>query len=309
MRDHRAALAVLCLALLLPLLLTGCQGPYASGHLLFLIAERDEGFYWENLLQGASLAAKDNGWTLESAFLSKGENLDDLLAQAGERGAETIALALLPEHLPADYAYETPLILMGADWSHPRVSVRVFDENTIIGKRVGQLLAKRIGLQKNLMLVTTTETYVYDDEWETALRNELGMQGSQVVSRVNCADNANLAYARCRWALEAHPEIEGIVCSSENATTGALRAVRSLGVPAPIIGADFNSNIALGLRDGLLCLTVVRNAYACGYMGVENAIRLSSGKSAAVKKQLDAVYVDADNLFDDEMRVFLFDVD
>lgn len=304
MRHHRAALAALMLALLLPL--AGCQGRYSS-RLIFLIAERDEGFYWENLVEGAALAAKDSGWTVERAYLSDGEDLAALMDLAGERGADMVALALSPDRLPDAYAGEAPLLLLGAEAERLPATVRIFDEEATIGKREGQLLAKRIGLQKKLMLVVADEAL--GGEWETALRGELGLQGSQVISRIDCSDDANLAYARCRRTLEAHPEIEGIVCLSENATNGALRAVRSLGVQTPIVGADFNPSIALGLRDGLLCLTVVRNAYACGYMGVENAIKIAGGKPAAAKKQLDAVYVDADNMFDEEMRVFLFDVD
>ena len=65
MRAHRLARPALGLTLVLLLLLSlpGCAAG-AGAQRLVLLAQDDEGFYWENLLSGARLAAQDAGWEI-----------------------------------------------------------------------------------------------------------------------------------------------------------------------------------------------------------------------------------------------------
>lgn len=309
MRAHHLARAALSLTLLVCLLLTGCQ-PDERPHLIFLVVEDEQGYYWENLIEGATVAAQDNGWLLHIALYDPEAGLDPLIAQAEGFNADYLALALNRHNLPDSYPDTLPLILLGSDALSDDASILVSGEETTIGKRTGQLCAWAIGLQKRMMLLTTTPSLDPADDWEIALRGELGFQGSLVSARVNCEDDENEAYLQCRQLLSSTSPPDGIICRTESATQGALRAVRSLGLQIPIIGTDFNDEIALGLRDGLVRLTVVRSAFAYGYMGVENAIRLSNGRYSGLEttKLLDAVYVDADNMFDENLLAFLYDI-
>lgn len=54
--------------------------------------------------------------------------------------------------------------------------------------------------------------------------------------------------------------------------------------------------------------TVVHTIYGCAYMAVENAIRMASGREADGKKTLEALYVDAENMFDDALAPLLYEV-
>lgn len=309
MRAHHSARAALCLIAALCLLLTGCSRSN-SLRLIVLGVEREQGSYWENLIQGASVAAQDNGWALETVLYDPEAGLEGLVRHAQDESADYLALALYSAHLPSSYSEDIPLILLGADACAADASILVAGEESTIGKRTGQLCAQAIGLQKRILLLTSTPALTPDSDWEIALRGEMGPQGSQVAARLDCGDDQDRAYDLCCDLLSTM-EVDGVLCDSENATLGALRAVRTLGLQVPVMGAGFDSEIALGLRDGLVRFTVVRSAYAYGYMGVENAVRLANGRYTGLetRKMLDAVYVDANNMFDENLLVFLYDLE
>ena len=309
MRHHRTALQALCLsAALLAGLLCGCSGRDAA-HNIRLVADSTEGYYWENLIAGAQLAADDAGWQLEVALWDGEGGMQAQIDAARQSGADFLAIAAADTEprLPQGYNGDPEVILIGQETGDAATVNIAYDSNTV-GRAVGTQAGNRIGLQKNFLLVATTETYRFSDRWEDALRNVLGQQGSRIVRRVDCGDDAERACSLCLAELDSGVRYDGILCASENATLGALRAVRALGSDVPIIGAEFNDEIALGLRDGLVRGTVVHTVYGCAYMAVENAIRMASGREADGKKTLEVLYVDAENMFDDALAPLLYEV-
>ena len=309
MRHHRAALPALCLsAALLAGALCGC-GSTDAARSIRLVTDKTEGFYWENLIAGAQLAADDAGWQLEVALWDEQEGMQAQIDAARQSGAEFLAIASASTEprLPQGYNGDPEVILIGQQTGDAATVNIAYDSNTV-GRAVGTQAGNQIGLQKNFLLVATTETYRFSDRWEDALRNVLGQQGSRVAQRVDCGDDAERAYSLCLAAMDSGVRYDGILCASENATLGALRAVRALGSDVPIIGAEMNDEIALGLRDGQVRGTVVHTIYGCAYMAVENAIRMASGREADGKKTLEALYVDAENMFDDALAPLLYEV-
>ena len=309
MRNHRAALTALCLsAALLTGALCGCSGG-DEARSIRLIADSTEGFYWENLIAGAQLAADDAGWQLEVVQWDEEGGMQAQIDAARQSGADFLAIAAddAEPRLPQGYNGSPEVILIGQQTGDAATVNIAYDSNTV-GRAVGTQAGNQIGLQKNFLLVATTETYRFSDRWEDALRNVLGQQGSRVAQRVDCGDDAERAYSLCLAALDSGVRYDGILCASENATLGALRAVRALGSDVPIIGAEMNDEIALGLRDGQVRGTVVHTIYGCAYMAVENAIRMASGREADGKKTLEALYVDAENMFDDALAPLLYEV-
>jgi ABC-type sugar transport system substrate-binding protein len=303
-RAHRLARPALglILAALLLLALPGCAAG-ASAQRLVLLVQSDEGFYWENLLSGALLAAQDAGWQAEVRLLDPEADLASQLPSPAE--ASLAALALDGAQGAVSLESEVPLAALGCEVSG--ASAEIAGEETTIGKRTGQLIAQKLGLQKRFLLLSGAETYSQDD-WEVALRGELGLQGSLISARL-CTQSEEEAYAFCFSMLSQDSRIDGIVCRTQAATRGALRAVRTLGLQTPIVAADFDDDIALGLRDGLIPFSVVRNAYAYGYAGTEAALARVSGHWKDLPDRVDAVYVDANNMFDDEMLLYLYDID
>lgn len=302
MRAHSPARAALSLlALLLCLLPAGCAG--APAQRVLLLADGLEGYYWSNLIEGAELAAREAGWTLETRLRQAETPLAEQLPRYGE--AELCVLALDGAQGQAAAACEVPLAALGCEISGADTTHT--GEETTIGKRTGQLIAGKIGLQKRFLLLTSAE-YASQDDWEVALRGELGQHGSLVAGRL-AAKEEEAFFTYCFDELRKDGSIDGILCRTEAASRGALRAVRLLGLQTPIVAADFDADIALGLRDGLVRFSVVRNAYAYGYAGVEAALRRAQGGSASLPERVDALYIDVYNMYDEELQPYLYAIE
>ena len=203
MRAHRLARPALglTLALLALLSLLGCAAGVGAQRLV-LLAQDDEGFYWENLLSGARLAAQDAGWEIEVRLLDGESDLAGQLPAAGE--ADLAAVALDGAQGEAVLRSEVPLVALGCEIEG--ASGGIAGEETTIGRRTGQLIAKKIGLQRRFLLLTSAESYAQDD-WEVALRGELGNQGSLVAERLT-VDSEEAAFAYCLELLARDSRID-----------------------------------------------------------------------------------------------------
>lgn len=310
MRDHQVARTALCLTLALAcLFLHGCT-PAEDKKQIVLITQGQEGYYWQNLNEGARLAAADHGCELEQKVIGEDGSLTELLAQASASDASLIALAVPQTGLPKVYNGAKPLALLGANDNGAYSLCRTYGEEAMIGKRIVQLLFGNNGLQSELLLLTDTPEYSLSNTFEIAIRAELGVGGGHIYERQYATDTST-AYELSLRALQQKPlMIDCIVATTQAATVGALRAVRETDLPVRVIGTDINREIALGLQDKIVTFSVVYSAYAYGYTGIDNAIRLLGGEEGLETRTLfDAVYVSYENMFEDDLAVYLFDPD
>ena len=302
MRTHHPAASAL--TLLLCLLLCGCTSSAPSRKHALLLAAGDEGYYWENLIEGAQDAAADNGWELSVQILSPEEDVSQALADA-DGSADLIALAPSPQAVPEAAALETPLALLGNDAPALPAVYRVYD-TILMGTTTGGSFFKYIGLQKDVLLVVDPSEYAHASTWRTRFLTQMGFQGSRILRTVDATSEIDGMAAEIASTLAVNPSIDGIVCTTQNGTCAALHAVRQSGRFVPILGADFNQEIAQGIYDGYIRASVVRNGYAYGYMGIENAILILSGQNISESRTLDALVIDKDNLFDDAYAPLLY---
>ncbi|MDR2514857.1 MAG: hypothetical protein LBD02_06565 [Christensenellaceae bacterium] len=300
-KTFRILCALLCL-LLLPLL--GCARPNSG---LWLVCSSDQGFYWQSLIDGARQAAADHHRELNLRILADGEGLSELLTPLVRGGAELVLLALDRDDIPPGFYAPLPVVALGCELpNQPNLLGQYRNSEYFTGQETMQTLKREIGNQIEVLLVTGEEHYRPDDAWEAELRREGGLGGLIFHERIVCYGDANLAYLGCKAALEAHPGVRALICQSESATLGALRALRELGGPARILGREMNEEIALGVEDGLVQASYVTNAYALGYLGLGD--QLNPGQDAAGPRLLviDSIAVRAENLFSEPIVRLLF---
>lgn len=313
MRKIRAALSALLICALSLGLLSGCEARDETPG-IYLVADDTEGYYWENLIDGATAAAEDLGWKIE---VVRYDALVDMQAHwdaASERGDEYIVTALSTEEprmtaLNTAGAEKPELVVLGKNIDEAPASLRIVFDQSNAGKSLGRRVAGQIGLQKSYLMVADTEDYRYWDDWEVELRTALGAQGSCVLRRINCDGDEQTAYTQCAMALSLLGDrIDGIICVGQMGTRGAIRAQRERRLDIPIIGAEFDDEIALGLRDGLVQCTFVHSAYGCGYMGIERAVNAYEGRETESIVRLESLCIDADNMFDENLLPVLYKI-
>ena len=113
--------------------------------------------------------------------------------------------------------------------------------------------------------------------------------------------------------LQEHPEINVLLAFNEPTSVGAAEAVQQLGMSDAVFLVGFDSNVETvdDLQTGEVDALVVQNPYAMGYLGVESAYKLLTGRSRELQPTVDTStrIVDRDNLFamDSQKALFSFD--
>ena len=81
--------------------------------------------------------------------------------------------------------------------------------------------------------------------------------------------------------MTAHPELEGLFCSSEAASVGAAQAIRARGMVGKIkvVGFDSGPTLERSLREGVIDALVVQDPFILGYLGVETVIQKLKGET------------------------------
>ena len=113
--------------------------------------------------------------------------------------------------------------------------------------------------------------------------------------------------------LQEHPEINVLLAFNEPTSVGAAEAVQQLGMSDAVFLVGFDSNVDTvdDLQTGEVDALVVQNPYAMGYLGVESAYKLLTGRARELQSIVDTStrIVDRDNLFamDSQKALFAFD--
>ena len=104
-----------------------------------------------------------------------------------------------------------------------------------------------------------------------------------------------------------------LLAFNEPTSVGAAAAVRGLEMSDTVFLVGFDSNVDTvdDLQTGEVDALVVQNPYAMGYLGVESAYKLLTGRARELQSIVDTStrIVDRDNLFamDSQKALFAFD--
>jgi ribose transport system substrate-binding protein len=88
--------------------------------------------------------------------------------------------------------------------------------------------------------------------------------------------------------MTANPDLKGIYATNEGSTVGAGNAIQQAGKAGTVkfVGFDWSADTKALIEKGVLQATMVQNPYQMGYLGVQAAVDLVSGKALA-KKEID----------------------
>jgi ribose transport system substrate-binding protein len=85
--------------------------------------------------------------------------------------------------------------------------------------------------------------------------------------------------------LTAHPDVDGIFCSNESGTTGAMQALKSRGSNIKLVGFDWSPTTLAGLAAGQIDSLVIQDPFRMGYEAVLACVKAI--KKEPVEKQIN----------------------
>lgn len=273
--------------------------------------------FFKSLFAGASTASIEYN---VNVTLEGPENEEDyetqnrLLEQAIKNKAKAIVLSAIDYNKSVEIverAVDAGIYVVAVDSSinTDKISAYIGTDNYEAGREAGEALLKTPG-NLNLGLVNFDVNSYNGQERERGVMDVVAENPRlRVAADINVASNIPDTESGTAAMLTGHREINAIVTFNEWTTLGVGYAVSELGLKdqTTVVGFD-NNVISVGmLETGEMDALIVQNPYAMGYLGVETAWNLISGKEVPKKKiRTETMTATRENMFDTASQKLMF---
>lgn len=310
-----AAAAAVCLPL------SGCDPTAGDPHKVALVVKSSETQFFLSMFAGAEAAAAEYNIDLTITAPDSEEDYEAqnlLVEQAVSSGAEAIVFSATDYENTAAAINSAAqqgvgIIAIDSDVDSAAVKTYIGTDNYAAGQMAAQAALERTAGQLNVGIINYGLNSANGQERERGACDALEASGrAQVVQVVHTLAEASSAQADTIALLQEHPEINVLLAFNEPTSVGAAEAVRKLDLADMVFLVGFDSNVETvdDLQTGEVDALVVQNPYAMGYLGVESAYKLLTGRAGELDPTVDTAtrIVDRENLFamDSQKALFAF---
>jgi ribose transport system substrate-binding protein len=304
------------LALSLPALLAGCQG--RPRKVIAVIPKAVSHPFWVMVETGARAAGRDlnvevlwNGPASEIDYSRQVQIVDAMIA----RRVDGIVLAAAERNAlvqPVDRAAAAgiPVAIFDSGLDSENYMTFVATNNYEAGRMGGRKLAELLGGKGKVAMVLhatgSSSTMERERGFEEVAAKEF--PGIRIVARQYGMSDRARARAVTENFLAAHPDLDGIFCSTEPSSTGAALALkaRELAGKVKFVGFDWVDLMIADLRQGVLDATVVQDPYRIGYEAVRAVADKLNGKTPPKRIDLNARVITREDLDKPNVKQLLF---
>lgn len=286
-----------------------------------MIVKSTESSFFKSVFAGAGAAATEYNIALTTAGAQSEEDYESqnaMIRDAVKNGADALVISAVDYEKNAesvDWAAGkgVPSVIIDSDVNSSAVKVRIGTDN----KEAGRMAARAVldGTEGELCIgiVNFDKHTANGQEREQGFREEAEKHSRiKEITTINVASTVEGARSATRELLQAHPEINVVMTFNEWTSLGVGWAIRDLGKKNKTFVAAFDSNVvSVGmLETGEVDVLIVQNPYAMGYLGVEKAWELLSGRGGKEQQiNTETTIVTRENMFLEEYQkiLFLFD--
>lgn len=172
----------------------------------------------------------------------------------------------------------------------------------------GQLGADRMGKILNgkgkIVMVKTTPGGASTTARESGFRYELHYKFPAIQILDERFGMASIAQSLTvtENMLTAHPDLNGIFCSNESGSTGAVQALKARGGKVKLVGFDSSPMLLEALRAGSIDSLVIQDPFKMGETAVIEAVKAIESKKTPKKLFLAPRLIDAANINDPDIQ-------
>ncbi len=253
--------------------------------------------FFDALKAGVNDAAKDLGadWYYAGPQELSPEKVVEAIDQAVANKVTGIILHGQFEETGAavDNAIDAgvPVIIVNTDIPSKRLSF-LGCEPYNVGFEMGETVAELIGYKGKVITSTALGT-----GQPSALANQAGCEDAlaqypdiEIVAKVDDQADAGVAAAQIGAALQANPDVVGIVGMQAPSGMGAATAVREAGLQGKvqIVARDRDSGTLELIEDGEIAASFAQNSYVEGYIATKWLHEYANGKLKVIGDYLGA---------------------
>ncbi|MDO4331626.1 MAG: substrate-binding domain-containing protein [Eubacteriales bacterium] len=312
------------------ILLTGCLIAGAAGmgsmkvqeaYEIAVIAKSTESAFWKTVFAGANAAGTEYNVKLTVQGPDTEEDYEaqnDMIRQAVESGADAIVFSAVDFNANASAVDEAvqngvEVVVIDSDVNSDAVSCRISTDNYAAGRMAGEAALSCAEETLYVGIVNFDEKTANGQQRELGFR-EVVEQDPRVkfIETINVLSTTEDARRGMIQLLEEHPEINVVATFNEWTSLGVGWAIRDLDLKEQTTVVAFDSNVvSVGmLETGEVDALIVQNPYAMGYLGIETAYQLLSGKKPGnARVDTETTLVTRENMFSEDCQKILFTFD
>ncbi|WP_338473022.1 sugar ABC transporter substrate-binding protein [Niallia sp. XMNu-256] len=242
--------------------------------------------YWDIVSAGAEKGFKDfemNGKVVapkNGTVKEQIELLDEALKEKPD------ALVIAPAHsdifpkLEEFHTADIPIFFIQTDEKWDKKTAYIGTDNFELGEKEGILMASQ--LQPGEKVVLLGRQMKFESERLAGARASLEGAGIQIVAEYNqlseSIDNLNEVAKVMNSILQEHPDLKGVVTSTDYVALPAIKVVQELGVDVPVMGTGGILEMLQFVKEGVVPITISLNPYDMGYLSVETSARVVNGE-------------------------------
>ena len=272
--------------------------------------------FWTSLIDGARLGAEELGAEIEVMGANSEDDVEgqiSIIRQSMEKHPDALLIA------PGDYSQVSdvlqevvdrgiPLILLDSVIDRKIAVSEIGTDNYRAGKELGEYAKSLLKEDSEIGIVSHVKGSSTAMERSNGISDGLGEYAQQVRSIVYCNSSYEKAYELTVDMMENYPEIDLLVATNEYGAIGAARAITDLGLAGKVKMVGFDSSVEeiQLLEKGVFQAIIIQKPVNMGYLGVEQAINVLTGKK--VEKSLDSgsKLITRENLYEEENQRLLY---
>jgi len=305
-------LALIMVVALLSCMFVGCGKQEAADDTkeILVIVKNSTAPFWISVMDGAKAAGEALGYKVtcktpvDTAEGSGNEQQANLCEEAIVTGVDCVVLApvdseaIIPSTKKINEA-GIPIVNLNtkiADDSQYKAFVGL--ENINQGYHTAKALFEKMGGTGKVFIIegsTGAQTSIDRVKgFEKALAETPGIEViAQQSANYSRADALNVV----QNLLQAHPEVNAILCCNDEMALGSAEAVDAAGRIGEIMisGQDANDDAVAALKEGKITVTSFGNPYMQGYAAVEAAVDVLQGKEVGEFREVATKVVDLSN--------------
>lgn len=242
--------------------------------------------YWDIIKAGAEKGFKDFGidGKVMAPRTATVEEQRDMLESILKEKPDVLVVAPIntPDLIPEMDKFVKkgiPVLLINTSDPWKNKTAYIGTNNVELGRKSGALLASQLQPGDKVALLGGTVSSATDERLKGA-KVSLETVGIKIATEKEGLpyNNSKAVEKLMETILQEHPDLKGVIASSDYIAIPALKVIQEHGLNMPVIGADGITEMLELIEEGTLSSTVVQNPYDMGYISVQTALKVIKGK-------------------------------
>ena len=272
--------------------------------------------FWTALIAGARMAAQEHNIELTVVAPDREEYYEkqnELILQAINQNPDVILIS--PSHYTKTLEAVKEvrkkgikIVFIDSEVEEPVWDCIVATDNFIAGTKMGNVAKLHIDDQTQIAVVGHVKSSSTAIERIRGLEYSLGNKKNQIVETVFCDSTFEKAYALTVELVKKYPELDMIIGTNEYAAVGAADAIKDMGLSGKIKMVGFDNSIeeVQLLEEGVFVGIVVQKPFNMGYLGVEQAYKITQGDDYKIQLDSGSELITKENMYTEENQKLLF---